>query len=115
MDKKEINRQKYYNSINIQNTEHKIKQRYINIINYIKNNYIITNNKDNKISVKEIYNNFILTDLFINSTKIIKRLYNFKNFIKAINNDDTLKKYIVKIRDKYYIRYITLPDQNKNI
>jgi hypothetical protein len=75
--------------------------------NVIEENYIKTDNKKDVIPLKEIYNIFKESEIYINSTKEQKRKMNYKNFIEKIKTNIFFRSYLKVKNDTYYlINYI---------
>jgi phage/plasmid-associated DNA primase len=66
-------------------------------------NYIYSNNEEDIIQLKEVYDIYKMSDIYINSSKEVKRLFSYKNFIKGIENNTFLKPYIRKSSTGVYI------------
>ena len=83
-------------------------KNFLEIQNYIiEENYIKTDNKKDIIPLKEIYNIFKDSEIYINSTKEQKRKMNYKNFIEKIKNNIFFRSYLKIKNDTYYlINYI---------
>jgi len=76
------------------------------MINFMLDNYIITDNENDKITLKDIYNKYKYSDLYCNLSKLKKRASSFKNFILEIQENTYLKNFIIQIQDKYYLTNI---------
>ena len=57
---------------NINNETNKNQINEIDIINWFKNNYIFTNNKEDKIKLKDAYDIFKISSIFTQLTKTQK-------------------------------------------
>ena len=66
-------------------------------------NYKYSNNEEDIIQLKEVYDIYKMSDKYINSSKEEKRIFSYKNFIKGIENNTFLKPYIKKSPTGVYI------------
>ena len=71
--------------------------------NVIEENYIKTDSKKDIVPLKEIYNIFKDSDIYINSTKEQKRKMNYKNFIEKIKTNIFFRSYLKQNNKDVYI------------
>ena len=71
------------------------------MISWLSENYKTTTNKDDIINLKDIYNNYRLSDKYLNSTKEEKRIFSYNKFIRDISNNPFLKLYFRKHENTY--------------
>ncbi len=93
----------------IPNTIKKRTSKYLEascfLLNWFKDNYELTNDINNYISIKKIYDEFKFSDHYINSPAIEKRKMNYKYFAEYFTKNILTKKYYkgeyhIKINDK---------------
>ena len=71
------------------------------MISWLSENYKTTTNKDDIMNLKDIYNNYRLSDKYLNSTKEEKRNFSYNKFIRDISNNPFLKLYFRKRENTY--------------
>ena len=71
--------------------------------NIIEENYIKTDSKKDIVPLKEIYNIFKDSEIYINSTKEQKRKMNYKNFIQIIKTNIFFRSYLKQNNKDVYI------------
>jgi phage/plasmid-associated DNA primase len=64
------------------------------LLSWVNNNYEKTNNSNDKIKLKDVYNKFIKSEYFHNLNKKDKRLNNYKCFTEKLMTNMFLKKYV---------------------
>ena len=73
------------------------------LFNWFEDNYDKTDNKDDTIKLKPIYENFKCSEYFNNLNKKEKRENNYKTFVEKLKNNMFLKKFVKENKDKVYI------------
>jgi phage/plasmid-associated DNA primase len=71
------------------------------MICWLNENYETTTNEQDIIDLKKIYDNYRLSDKYINSSKEQKRLFSYRQFVKDISNNPFLKLYFRKKENVY--------------
>jgi len=67
-----------------------------NIVQWFKDNYTLTNNKNDFIQVKDIYADFVLSDYYVNLSKSERRKYNKSYFLEYFQSNIFFRKYFVE-------------------
>ena len=77
------------------------------IISWFKNTFELTNNKDDILKVKEIYEIFRCSDHYENMTKIERKKYNKSYFVNYIETNKFFNKYYCSRSEnmRTFIRY----------
>ena len=68
-------------------------EKSFNIIEWFKENYVLTNNKNNICKMIDLYHEFSSSDFYINFTKAEKRRYNKSYFNNFITSHEFFKEY----------------------
>ena len=72
------------------------------LFNIIEENHIKTNDKNNIVLLKEIYNIFKNSDIYINSTKDQKRKMSYKNFIEELRTNIFFRSYLTTKMKRFF-------------
>jgi hypothetical protein len=64
-----------------------------NIVQWFKDNYMLTNEKENYIQVKDIYSKFTESDYYLNLSRNEKRKYNKSYFLDYFQTNIFFRKY----------------------
>jgi phage/plasmid-associated DNA primase len=108
----------------------KIKQRNIKyfqdsdeILNFITEYYEYTDDRNFKnknyrhiTKLKDVYEKYKISDLFLNMNKLQKRQNNYKQFVEKLKTNNFIKKYVDTTKDRIYIllNYKLIIDDENN-
>lgn len=67
-----------------------------NIVQWFKDNYTLTNEKDDYIQVKDIYSKFTQSDYYLNLSRNEKRKYNKTYFLEYFQTNIFFRKYFLE-------------------
>jgi len=67
-----------------------------NIVQWFKDNYTLTNNKNDFIQVKDIYADFVLSDYYVNLSRSERRKYNKTYFLEYFQTNIFFRKYFAE-------------------
>jgi hypothetical protein len=67
-----------------------------NIVQWFKDNYELTNNKNDTIKIKDLFEDFTNSEYYTNLSKNEKRKYNKSYFIEYIQNNIFFRKYYIE-------------------
>lgn len=82
-----------YNLINKKDKNKITDLKDTDIIEWFKNNYEFTDNKQDIIKVKDIYEKLKISDMFKNLTKVQKLKYNKTFFVELVETNSFFKKF----------------------
>jgi phage/plasmid-associated DNA primase len=89
----------------ITNENKKYLQQSDKIYQFIDDKYILTDNNKDYIKMKDIFNEFKYSEVYINMTKKEKGELTYKNFDELLSKNLFLKKFIRKNNDKVLCLY----------
>ncbi len=87
--------------LTIENRTTEYLQKSCYILQWFKDNYVLTNDKNNIVKIAEIFNDFKYDEHYINLTKAEKKKYTKRYLIEYFANNIITKKYYKEKTEAY--------------
>jgi hypothetical protein len=78
-----------------------VKKRTNEVLNFFNENYQKSEEKTKELKVKDIYDNFKQSDIYLNMNKAEKRAFNYSKFTNEVKTNIFLKKILQRKMWKY--------------